>query len=93
MFAMPLSNYEDLPRSRVMVWCDFFVSLPSFNDRATVFQQMWGVLTPEEQNDVLKDLHMLMQSSSPEDFATSNHSSAKSSIDDDDIDFSYRNKL
>eukprot|EP01038_Epipyxis_sp_PR26KG_P012718 gene12718-17056_t len=59
MMAMPLHNYEDLPRSRVSVWCDYFETLSS-QEKAETFGSIWKHLSSEEQNDVIVDLRLFI---------------------------------
>lgn len=59
MVAMPLHNYEDLPRARIAPWVDYFRDLP-FEGKAALFQGLWASLSSEEQSDVILDLQLLL---------------------------------
>jgi hypothetical protein len=58
MVDMPLQNYNDLPRSRLSNWFDFFKELPS-EEKQIVFRSIWDHLNAEEKNDIITDMKAL----------------------------------
>jgi hypothetical protein len=59
MVPMPLHNYEDLPRSNIAPWCDYFKDLPS-DKKTALLEKMWDTLTDMEQNAVIVDLRVFI---------------------------------
>jgi hypothetical protein len=59
MVPMPLNNYEDLPRSAIGLWCDFFQSLPP-PLKIELLEKLWHSLTDKEQTLVITDLRVFI---------------------------------
>lgn len=59
MMAMPLQNYEDLPRSRIESWCDYFRSL-GIEEKTSLFKSIWDNLAASERDAVVADLKLFV---------------------------------
>lgn len=66
MNAMPMHNYEDLPRSNIEPWCSFLESLPSC-EKCLLLKEIWVLLTSFEQNLVIVDLKAFLNQSMSKD--------------------------
>ena len=53
------SQFSDLPRSAIGVWCEFFLSLSS-EAKTSVMEMMWTSLSSEEQTAVITDLRQFI---------------------------------
>jgi len=93
MKAMPVGNYHDLPRSRMAVWCDYFVSLP-LAERLDCLQSIWtSCLSSEEQNDVIVDLkHFIFSNAGVIKTPSLSDENEVQNDEEDDIDFSFKAK-
>ena len=59
MHAMPLHNYEDLPRDGIAMWCDFFVALDVV-EKTALFKAIWDSLSSPERDAVVADLKLFV---------------------------------
>lgn len=58
-FIHSLNIPQDLPRSAIAMWCDFFVTL-SPEAKTEVMRRMWDVLSSEEKSAVIIDLRQFI---------------------------------
>ena len=57
-----ICRFVDLPRSAIVVWCDFFLNLSS-EAKTKVMEMMWGCLSNEERTAVITDLRQFISMS------------------------------
>lgn len=57
-----ICQFVDLPRSAIVVWCDFFLNLSS-EAKTKVMEMMWGCLSSEERTAVITDLRQFISMS------------------------------
>lgn len=89
MLAMPLDNYPDFPRLRLVAWMDFFRGLP-LEEKVEAFRQIWTALTSKEQHEVIVDMRLFVAKvTGREDEILSRQAQAQAD-DEASIDFTYR---
>ena len=57
-----ICQFADLPRSAIVVWCDFFLNLSS-EAKTKVMEMMWGCLSSDERTAVITDLRQFISMS------------------------------
>jgi tetratricopeptide (TPR) repeat protein len=61
MLPMPLHNYEDLPRERILLWCEYYQQKSS-DDKLQFMRKIWESLSSIEQDAVVNDLKLFISS-------------------------------
>lgn len=69
MLPMPLHNYEDLPRSSISAWCDYFGCLSS-SSKTSILGRIWTKLNSEQQHAVIVDLKVFVTEEMQKKLAT-----------------------
>lgn len=60
--AMPMDNYQDLPKENIKAFCEYFEAQSS-EDKTSILKSFWDILTSTEQNTVVTDLKVFVSQS------------------------------